>query len=144
MNKKFVSAMILGLTVGTAWTAGHSEEVKSGDQKTSMDQAVKPADSDVQQFTQVAIEYKGTKIWLPGTIIVKKGQKVKIKLINNIESEPNVHGFAIDEYGVKTSVARGEPQTVEFTADKEGIFRIYCHLHPAHVGGQLLRSAEHT
>lgn len=91
-----------------------------------------------KEFTVVGIEYQGTKLWVPGTIIVKKGEKVRIKLVNNIKSEPNTHGFAIDEYGIKKVVARGTPDTVEFTADKEGLFTIYCQLHPAHVGGQLL------
>src|SRR5689334_19087178 len=87
------------------------------------------------EFTVVAVDYQGTKVWIPGTLIVKKGDKVRIKLINNMPSEPNVHGYAIDEYGVKVQVARGKPETVEFTADKEGVFTIYCQLHPAHIGG---------
>lgn len=91
-----------------------------------------------KEFTIVAIEYEGTKVWVPGTLIVKMGDKVKIKLINNIKAEPNSHGFAIDEFGVKTVVTRGKPETVEFIADKEGLFKIYCQLHPAHIGGQLL------
>ncbi|MBI2119899.1 MAG: cupredoxin domain-containing protein [Elusimicrobia bacterium] len=92
----------------------------------------------VREFSIVAIEYRGTKVWVPGTLIVRKGDKVKIKLINNINSDPNTHGFAIDEFGIKKVVARGEIETVEFSADKEGLFTIYCQLHPAHIGGQLL------
>ncbi|OGR79283.1 MAG: hypothetical protein A3I11_08370 [Elusimicrobia bacterium RIFCSPLOWO2_02_FULL_39_32] len=92
----------------------------------------------VREFSIVAIEYRGTKVWVPGTLIVRKGDKVKITAINNINSDPNTHGFAIDEFGVKKVVARGEVATVEFTVDKEGLFTIYCQLHPAHIGGQLL------
>ncbi len=91
-----------------------------------------------KEFTIVGIEYQGSKLWVPGTMIVKVGTQVKIKLINNLKSDPNTHGFAIDEYGIKVVVARGEPQTVEFKADKEGLFNVYCHQHPAHIGGQLL------
>ena len=94
--------------------------------------------SAVKEFTVVAIEYYGTKVWVPGTLIVKKGDKVKIKLINNIKSDPNTHGYAIDEFGVKTVVARGTPETIEFSANQAGLFTIYCQLHPAHIGGQLL------
>jgi len=89
-------------------------------------------------FTVVNIEYEGSKIWTPGTIVVKKGTKVTIKLINNVKSEPNQHGFAIPGYNVAAIVNRGEPQTVEFTADKAGVFPIICQLHPAHVGGELV------
>jgi nitrosocyanin len=88
--------------------------------------------------TVVNVEYEGTKIWLPGTIVVKKGSKVTLKLINNVPSDPKEHGFAIPAYNIAETVTRGEPKTVEFTADKPGIFPIICHLHPAHVGGQLV------
>ena len=88
--------------------------------------------------TIVNIEYEGSKIWTPGTIVVKKGTKVTLKLINNVKSEPAQHGFAIPAYNIAKIVNRGEPETVEFTADKVGIFPITCHLHPAHVGGELV------
>ena len=89
-------------------------------------------------FTVVNLEYEGTKIWLPGTLVVPKGAHVTIKLINNVPSEPSEHGFAIPGYNIAEVVKRGEPKTVEFTADKAGSFPITCHLHPAHVGGQLV------
>jgi nitrosocyanin len=88
--------------------------------------------------TVVNVEYEGTKLWLPGTIVVKKGSKVTLKLINNVPADPKEHGFAIPAYNIAETVVRGEPKTVEFTADKAGIFPITCHLHPAHVGGQLV------
>jgi nitrosocyanin len=91
-----------------------------------------------RSFTVVNVEYEGTKIWLPATLIVKKGEQVRIKLVNDVPSDPNQHGFAIPEFGVAAVVTRGEPQNVEFVADKTGLFAISCHLHPAHVGGQLL------
>jgi nitrosocyanin len=89
-------------------------------------------------MTIVNVEYEGTKIWLPGTIVVPEGAKVTLKLINNVPSDPAEHGFAIPAYKIAEVVKRGEPKTVEFVADKEGIFPITCHLHPAHVAGQLV------
>src|SRR5262245_65594099 len=89
-------------------------------------------------FTEVNVEYEGSKLWLPGTITVKKGTKVMLKLINNVPSDPNQHGFAIPDYKIAEIVNRGEPKNVEFVADKAGIFPIICQLHPAHVGGQLV------
>ena len=74
--------------------------------------------------TIVNIEYEGTKVTL--------------KLINNVKSEPNQHGFAIPGYNVAAIVNRGETQQVEFTADKAGVFPFVCQLHPAHVGGELV------
>ena len=88
--------------------------------------------------TFVNVEYEGSKIWLPGTLVVHKGTKITLKLINNVPADPKEHGFAIPAYNIAETVVRGEPKTVEFTADKAGIFPITCHLHPAHVGGQLV------
>ena len=89
-------------------------------------------------FSAVNIEYEGTKVWVPSTFIVQKGDKVRITLINKVPSEPGEHGFAIPNFGVAAIVKRGEPTTVEFVADKTGIFPIQCHLHPAHLGGQFV------
>ena len=94
--------------------------------------------ADTMSFTVVNVEYEGSKIWTPATLVVKKGTKVTIKLVNNVPSDPNQHGFAIPAYNIAEVVTRGEPKTVEFTADKVGIFPIICQLHPAHVGGQLV------
>ena len=84
------------------------------------------------------VEFEGTKIWVPGTIAVKKGERVQLRLINNVKSDPNQHGFSIPDFGVNVVVARGEPQDVEFVAKKAGIFPTQCQLHPAHVGGELV------
>src|SRR5262245_27317523 len=89
-------------------------------------------------FTIVNVEYEGSKIWTPGTITVAKGTKVTLRLINNVPSKPKEHGFAIPAYNVAAVVPRGEPKTIEFTADKPGVFPITCQLHPAHVGGELV------
>jgi nitrosocyanin len=96
------------------------------------------AEEKVVQFTVVNVKYEGTKIWLPATLVVHKGDRVKIKLINNVKSDPNQHGFTIPAYNVAAVVTRGEPANVEFVADKAGIFPSACQLHPAHVGGQLV------
>jgi nitrosocyanin len=94
----------------------------------------------VREFKSVNIEVKGNKIWTPSFFVVKKGDKVKITLINTAES--GVHAFEIDGYpSTKASVNNKEgdnSKTVEFTADKAGIFRIFCPMHAGHVGGQLL------
>ena len=96
------------------------------------------AEPAAMTVTMVNVEYEGTKMWLPGTITVPKGAKVTVKLVNNVPSEPAQHGFAIPAYNVQEVVNSGEPKTVEFTADKAGVFPISCQLHPAHVAGQLV------
>lgn len=96
------------------------------------------AEDPTMSFTIVNVEYEGTKVWVPGTLVVKKGTLVKLKLINNVPSDPNQHGFAIAAFNVAEVVNRGEAKTLEFKADKDGIFPIICQLHPAHVGGELV------
>ena len=91
-----------------------------------------------QSFTVLNVEYEGSKMFVPATLVVRRGDHVKIKVVNNIKSDPNQHGFSIPEYKIEKVVTRGEPQDVEFDATKAGIFPIKCQLHPAHVGGQLL------
>ena len=94
----------------------------------------------VREFKSVNIEVKGNKIWTPSFFVVKKGDKVKITLINTAQS--GVHAFAIEGIpGTEASVDNKEGanmKVIEFTADKPGIYRIYCPIHPGHVGGQLL------
>ncbi len=92
----------------------------------------------VREFKSINVEVKGNKIWTPATFIVKKGDHVKIKLVNLASA---IHAFAIDGYDVNVQVNfadKDNTKTVEFDATKPGIFRIYCSMHPGHVGGQLL------
>jgi len=91
-----------------------------------------------REISVVNINYEGNNVWVPNTIVVKKGDRVKLKLFNRVKADPNVHGFAIDDFGVKVDVMRDKMETAEFVADKAGLFRIECHLHPAHFPGTLL------
>ncbi len=94
------------------------------------------ASAGTRELTVVNIETpQAVKIWEPTTITVKKGDTVKLKLINKTEQE---HGYRIVDFKVEKVVQGGQAETVEFTADKEGIFTIDCQLHPAHVQGQLI------
>ena len=90
------------------------------------------------EVTLVNIEFEGTKVWVPGPLVVKKGETVKLKAINNVKSDPPVHGIAIEAYGIQALVNVGAPEIIEFKADRAGIFPIICHLHPPHVGTQLV------
>jgi nitrosocyanin len=90
------------------------------------------------EVTLVNIEFEGSKIWVPGPVVVKRGDTVTIKAINNVKSDPPVHGLAIEAYSIQALVNVAKPELIEFKADKAGIFPIICHLHPPHVGTQLV------
>ncbi len=96
------------------------------------------AKATTRSFTIVNIDYEGSKIWVPSTLVVNEGDTVSIKLINNVPGDPNQHGFAVPALNVQVVVTRGTPETVELIAKKAGVYDIKCHLHPAHVGGQLV------
>ena len=93
----------------------------------------------VREFKSVNIEVSGNKIWTPAVFIATKGDNVKITLVNTAPS--GVHAFSIEGYAgtaVQVNNKDGDnTKVVEFAADKAGIFRIFCPMHPAHVGGQL-------
>lgn len=70
-----------------------------------------------------------------GTVTVTKGDKVAVRLDNNL---PVPHGFSIDEFGIHRVVQPHKPQNFTFKANKTGTFTIYCQLHPAHLRAKLL------
>ena len=123
MKTMFTACLVLAVAV-----AAHAVDAKAP-----------AAAAAVREFKSVNIEVKGNKIWTPSFFAVKKGDKVKITLINAAQA---VHAFAIEGIpGTEASVDNAEganTKVVEFTAEKAGIFRIYCPLHAGHVGGQLL------
>jgi len=89
-----------------------------------------------REFTVVNIETpQGVKVWEPPSLVVNKGDTVKVKLINKLDQE---HGYRIADYKIEKVVPGGQAETIEFTADKAGIFPIDCQLHPPHVAGQLV------
>jgi len=116
-------AAILGIVLLGAWPGRAADE---------------SAGATVKSFTLVSVMIDETKIWLPSSIMVEKGDHVKLTLKNMVPGAANQHGFSLPAYGITEVVASGTPKTVEFTADKAGIFPYTCQLHPGHIGGQLL------
>jgi nitrosocyanin len=95
------------------------------------------AQAATQTINMVAVETGGAKFWFPSTITVKKGDTVKIKATSKIAAPNAAHGLAIDDFKVQ-EVIDDKGKTIEFVANKAGIFPIRCQMHPAHIGGQLV------
>ncbi len=93
--------------------------------------------AETRSFRMFTVEANGVKFWLPSTIVVKKGDTVKIEATSKIPGANSVHGFEISDFKVK-EIVNEKGKTVEFKADKSGVFAIGCQLHPAHVGAQLV------
>ena len=62
----------------------------------------------------------------PTTIDVNKGDKVTIYMTNIEQTTDELHGLAINEYNLNVVVDPGETKTIEFGADKPGVFPFYC------------------
>ncbi|MEO7313742.1 MAG: cupredoxin domain-containing protein [Ginsengibacter sp.] len=62
----------------------------------------------------------------PNTIEMNKGDKVTMYITNIQQEQDESHGFAIDEYNMNVVIEPGETKTVEFTANKQGVFPFYC------------------
>jgi heme/copper-type cytochrome/quinol oxidase subunit 2 len=91
--------------------------------------------AEAKKFTLINVLFEGTKVWLPSSIIVQAGDEVELSLINNLD-EP--HGFRIAEFGVEEVVQPKGKSTVKLTPTTVGVYSFICHLHPPHIGGQLL------
>jgi nitrosocyanin len=95
--------------------------------------------AEERSFNVTAVEINKTRFWFPSTLVVKKGDHVKIKAVSKVpgDAASQVHGYAIDDFKVQ-EVVDAKGKEISFTADKSGVFTIRCHMHPAHVGGQLV------
>ena len=116
--------IILGVTLAGFSLPACQSQNRSGDKKAV-------------EVQSVAVEVNGTKFWIPSHITVNKGDTVKLHLVSKVPAPNTVHGFAIEAFKI-AEVVDGKGKDIEFVADKEGIFPIKCHLHPAHIGGQLV------
>lgn len=75
------------------------------------------------------VEVKMTAIrshFNPEHIKVKQGDNVKINITSVEQARDATHGFAVDGYNINLSLEPGESSTVEFVADKPGIYPFYC------------------
>lgn len=62
----------------------------------------------------------------PTVIEVNKGDLVTIYLTNIEQTTDELHGFGLNEYNINVVVDPGETKTIEFVADKVGVFPYYC------------------
>jgi len=91
--------------------------------------------AETKKFTVINVLLDGTKIWLPSNLIVYQDDEVEITLVNKLEE---AHGFKIAAFGIEDVVQPKAQTTVRFTAKAVGVHAYLCHIHPPHIGGQLL------
>ena len=80
---------------------------------------------EVREITVEGSEYS----FSPKSLTVEAGERISLTF-KNTGNVP--HNFTIDELGVRTrTIAGGQTDVVEFTADKSGTFAFYCSI-PGH------------
>jgi cytochrome c oxidase subunit II len=84
----------------------------------------------VREFTMTAKSYE----FDPNVITVKKGDTVRL-IVTAID---RVHGIKIDGYDINQELKKGDPATIEFTADKAGTFEFRCSV-PCGVGHRKMK-----
>ncbi len=62
----------------------------------------------------------------PNKVEVNQGDLVTVHLTNIEQTTDEIHGFSLGEYNLNIVVDPGETKTIEFVADKPGVFPYYC------------------
>jgi nitrous-oxide reductase len=62
----------------------------------------------------------------PEHVAVRKGQKIHWAITNMERTRDATHGFCIPGYNIAASIEPGETVTLDFVADKSGVFPFYC------------------
>lgn len=126
--KRFKLAAGLILLAGTAFFFWHNSTAQST-LGSSGTQKARTIHMITGEFSSKGPDGKEIEsyLWHPGTIYAEQGETIELKIYGvNGESHP----FVIDGLGVKGEVKKGQETTVTFEADKPGIYRILCLLHP--------------
>jgi len=76
------------------------------------------ASGDAHEFQMTAKKYQ----FDPNVVTVKKGERVKL-VITALDRD---HGFKLEAFGINQKLKKGDPATIEFTADKAGTFPFQC------------------
>jgi plastocyanin len=122
----FFFAVIFVLVTISAWFL-----LKAGDATVFNQQT----NERIREIHMVTVEFKsnmtnGKEIavyrWDPGTISLKKGEKVRL-FINGVNGEE--HPFYIEGTKIKGTVKKGKETIVHLRFEKAGTYRLICELH---------------
>jgi nitrous-oxide reductase len=62
----------------------------------------------------------------PNKVEVNQGDHVTIYLTNIEQTTDELHGFGLGDYNINVVIDPGETKTIDFVADKPGVFPYYC------------------
>ncbi len=107
MKQARIAASFVILTVASAWATGGSPA--SGG---------KAPQGEAREIQMTAKKYE----FSPAVIEVKQGEHIKLV----ITATDRDHGFECPQFHLNQRLKKGEPATVEFTADQAGTFPFHC------------------
>ena len=76
------------------------------------------ATGPVKEFEMKAMQF----FFVPAVVTVNKGDFVRLTIVSNDVT----HGMSIPAFGVNARLSPGKTETVEFVADKVGMFPFRC------------------
>lgn len=79
-------------------------------------------EGDTTKITMIALRSH----FEPEHVRVKQGQKLVWTITSPERTRDATHGFCVPSYNIAASIEPGETVTVEFVADKAGVFPFYC------------------
>lgn len=133
-----VAAIVVVLAGGAIWFINNSRTestpLEPGEQVTNTEAntATPVSESKAPEDTQTMVKESVKEIvveasefkFMPATLTLKKGEKVRL-VLKNIGKMP--HNFVIDELGVQTkTISPDDEGTIEFTPSEVGTFEYYC------------------
>jgi plastocyanin len=96
---------------------GIINQMPAGEENKDVEEMI--VSGEVKEFTVEGSNF----VFMPASITVNKGDKVKITFKNT----QGFHDFVIDEFGAATKQGQAPfDEVIEFTADKTGSFEYYC------------------
>ena len=99
------------------WDAIKQQKHPSASEKGSIKR-----DGDTIEISMTAIRSH----FEPEIVEVNKGDKIVWHLTNLERTYDATHGFALPGYNITSSIEAGETVTLDFVADKAGVFSFYC------------------
>ena len=112
------------ITVGCAsGSAAPSTGSSASAQSDASSTAGSTSGSPSSKAVQISVSVKDGKV-SPATHRVKiaKGNQVRLIVTSDVDDEAHVHGYEIEK-----ELMAGQPTTIEFTADQQGLFEVETH-----------------
>ena len=117
--KALITIIILALVAWGAYALMNRDDAAPTGEANNPVAGTQLDEREIKTFTVVGKPFSFT----PANITVNEGDTVRIVFQN----QEGTHDWVIDEFNARTEVlSAGETETIEFYANKKGVFEYYC------------------